>query len=120
MILSERTEILRCLEYMVRAPVQDEADPVQAAAEHDLLICAVGMPVKTQKSLSCVVFAVQIFIDMRRELGPNLSRGLRELRDTKAWLLRICQDHLDFERSRPVSNWALLSESNSSNYVEVC
>ncbi|KAF2660439.1 hypothetical protein K491DRAFT_774652 [Lophiostoma macrostomum CBS 122681] len=63
--------------------------PLFFTPEKDLLIQAIARSKANQKASAWMVFAIQTYIDLHRELGADVGRGYRELRHTAAWFTDV-------------------------------
>ncbi|KAF2661533.1 hypothetical protein K491DRAFT_647330 [Lophiostoma macrostomum CBS 122681] len=71
---------------------------------YDRLLHGICEVQKKRKAYTWVVFALQTFIDMHRELGPEVGRGFEDLKDTFAWLTDIFEDTLELCEREPRFN----------------
>ncbi|KAF2119827.1 hypothetical protein BDV96DRAFT_595451 [Lophiotrema nucula] len=88
----------------------------------DNVLEAVAYIRENQTIPTWAVFAVQLFIDTRRVLRHDTSRGLRDLRDTALWLresLNSCEEHAKYFQ---INEWYTLSKnlfSDLNNIINI-
>jgi hypothetical protein len=80
---------------------------------YDRLLYGICEVQKERKAYTWVVFALQTFIDMHRELGSEVGRGFEELKDTFAWLTAIFEDTLQICHSE-----SRYTDPNTVNHLE--
>lgn len=64
------------------------------------------------------VFACQIFVDTRRELGPHLDRGFEDLKKQGSWLLQTWNDCLETGKQNAINDYHKLNNQSIEQQID--
>ncbi|KAH7400805.1 hypothetical protein DE146DRAFT_735824 [Phaeosphaeria sp. MPI-PUGE-AT-0046c] len=101
-------DFCQCINHLdaldLQLKIEGSITPDDSVFREDQILRAVHTMGAEKKFPTWAVFAMQIFIDTRRELGAHLSRGLEDLREAWAWLGPAWTECLDVDKTHNFRN----------------
>ncbi|KAI4605018.1 hypothetical protein J4E83_010889 [Alternaria metachromatica] len=91
---TEQTHMRRCLSVFLS--LSRSADVGAFTRDHDILARAIHTIDEEQKASTWIIFALQMFVDMHRELGAEVPRAHRDLLDGNARMSGALRRYVDF------------------------
>jgi hypothetical protein len=64
------------------------------------------------------IFACQVFVDARRELGPHLARGLQDLQEQGSWLIQTWAKCIETGKNNNVNDFHKVNDGLIQKMVE--
>lgn len=108
-ITEDETASLRCLSLLSLLDHAVESRSYEAKHKHlmglDQLYHAIRVMRRENKFPTWTILATQLFVDTRRELKTDTSRGLQELQRDASWIIEAFEDCLEFGKTNNVNSW---------------
>jgi hypothetical protein len=108
-IAEEEHILLQCLTHFnfidQRLPGSLTNEGKEVESSNDLIQRAIDIMRMDKKFPTWAVFACQVFVDTRRELGLSISRGFQDLQKQGSWLLRTWANCLETGKNNDITSF---------------